>query len=117
MLEGIIDTGRMRAKHGLVEPLACSPRKGNWVLRGEAMPREDIPQGGLQHLEETLRRRICSVCVDRSLEGNCHLEEENGCTLFSSFPKIVQAVSSVQSDLIEDYVAAIRRMVCAETTH
>ena len=77
------------------------------------MALNDLPQGGLKELEEALRTRICSVCVDRPLEGVCHLEEEHECALFN-LPKIVQAVSSVQSDLLDDYVAAIRRDVCSQ---
>jgi len=73
-----------------------------------------FPQGALENLGEALGMRICSVCVDRNLEGPCHLEEEHQCALFDSLHKIFQAVSSVQSDLIDDYVAAIRTKVCAE---
>ncbi|HEX9595498.1 MAG TPA: hypothetical protein VF982_01355 [Anaerolineales bacterium] len=75
------------------------------------------PQSGLGDLEAALRARICSVCVDRNLDGVCHLEEEHECALFNSFPKIVEAVSSVRSDWIEDYVAAIRKTVCADCAH
>lgn len=74
-------------------------------------------QGGMKDLEEALRTRICSVCVDRNLEGVCHLEEENECALFNSLPKVAQAVNSVQSDKIEDYIAAIRKAVCSECVH
>jgi hypothetical protein len=81
------------------------------------MALENELQGGMKNLEEALRTRICSVCVDRNLEGVCKLEEENECALFNSLPQIVQAVSSVQSDKIEDYVAAIRKAVCAECIH
>ena len=81
------------------------------------MAQEDLSQAGLKNLEEALRTRICSVCVDRSLAGICHLEAEQQCALFDSFPQIVQAVSTVRSDLIEDYVAAIRKSVCAGCAH
>jgi hypothetical protein len=81
------------------------------------MTPKDLPQGGLKELEEALRTRICSLCVDRPLEGVCYLEEEGECALFKSFPKIAQAVSSVRSDLLDDYVAAIRKAVCAECVH
>jgi len=81
------------------------------------MAQEDLSQAGLKNLEEALRTRICGVCVDRNLEGSCHLEEEHECALFDSLPKIVQAVSNVRSDLIEDYVAAIRMTVCVKCPH
>ena len=81
------------------------------------MAQEDLSQAGLKNLEEALRTRICGVCVDRNLEGSCHLEEEHECALFDSLPKIVQAVSNVRSDLIDDYVTAIRMTVCAKCPH
>ena len=76
-----------------------------------------LPQSRFSDLEAALRARICSVCVDRNLDGVCHLEEEHECALFGSFPKVVEAVSSVRSDWIEDYVVAIRKAVCAECAH
>ena len=81
------------------------------------MALEDLSQGGMKDLEDALRARICSVCVDRNLEGVCHLDEEHECALFDSLPKIVKAVSNVRSDLIDDYVAAIRTKVCAKCPH
>ena len=81
------------------------------------MALEGLSSGGMQDLEDALRARICSVCVDRNLEGDCHLDEEHECALFDSLPKIVKAVSNVRSDLIEDYVAAIRKTVCAKCPH
>jgi hypothetical protein len=68
-------------------------------------------------LENALRVRICGVCVDRNLSGACLLEQERECALFSSFPKIVQAVSQVRSNLLEDYVEAIRKTVCSQCIH
>ncbi|MBI4460504.1 MAG: hypothetical protein HY648_10665, partial [Acidobacteria bacterium] len=67
----------------------------------------------LAALEEMLRERICSVCVDRNVDGTCNLSRQHECALFESFPKIVQAVSRVNSDKIDDYVTAIREDVCA----
>jgi len=73
--------------------------------------------GGLSELEDALRVRICSVCVDRNPDGACHLELENECALFHSFPHIVEAVSNVHSNLMEEYVAAIRKSVCEQCVH
>ena len=63
-------------------------------------------------LEDLLRRRICNVCVDRNAEGGCGLSNPAECGLFNRFTKIVAAVSRVQSEKLEDYVAAIREDVC-----
>ena len=63
-------------------------------------------------LEELLRRRICSVCVDRNAGGGCGLSNPAECGLFNRFPRIVESISRVQSENLEDYVAAIREDVC-----
>ena len=66
----------------------------------------------LMVLEELLRRRICGVCVDRNTEGGCGLSNPDECGLFNRFPKIVAAVSRVESEKLGDYVAVIREDVC-----
>ncbi len=66
----------------------------------------------LAELETIIRNRICSVCTERTAEGNCGLEEPDGCALFHLFPQVAQAIDSVRSDDINDYVDAIRRNVC-----
>ena len=81
------------------------------------MALEQIGHGGSKQLEEALRDKICRVCVDRSPVGICDREAEQDCALFSSLPEIVQAISGVRSDRIDDYVDAIRRTVCEECVH
>ena len=71
------------------------------------------PEPYLTALEEGLRRRICSVCVDRNVDGTCGLNDQKECALGMHFPRIVQAVSRVHSTRIDDYVQAIREDVCA----
>jgi hypothetical protein len=81
------------------------------------MAQQMLSQVQLKEMEEALRERICSVCVDRSLEGICRLEAERECALFNSFPQIVLAVSRVRSAVMDDYVAAIRNAVCSRCAH
>ncbi len=74
----------------------------------------------LAQLEVLVRNRICSVCTERTVEGQCGLEQPSSCALFKLFPQVAQAIQSVQSDDIEQYIAAIRRnvcSVCAEQAH
>ena len=71
-------------------------------------------EGALASLKEALQRLICSLCIDRSAAGTCSVIEDQECALFGYFPQIVEAVSGVQSDKMEDYVAAIREKVCVE---
>lgn len=64
-------------------------------------------------LEQALRQKICGVCIDRNVDGTCSLNERNECALFAKFPRIAAAISRVQSDQLDDYVAAIREDICA----
>ena len=74
-----------------------------------------LEQGGsMAALEEILRQRICSVCVDRNVDGTCSLNQQHECALFDRFPRIVRAISRVNSDNIDDYVNAIREDVCVD---
>lgn len=76
-----------------------------------------LKQAQIPILEDALRRRICSVCIDRNVDGTCSLRENQECQLFSYFPRVAQAVASVRSEYIDDYVAAIRENICASCEH
>jgi len=75
-------------------------------------PQKQAPS--LAMLEEILRRRICSICVDRNVDGTCSISEREECALFDRFPRIIHAVSQVQSDNMDDYITAIREYVCVD---
>lgn len=68
----------------------------------------------LAMLQEILRQRICDVCIDRKVDGSCGLTDPAECALFDRFPRIVHAVSRVESDNLDDYVQSIREEVCAD---
>jgi hypothetical protein len=63
-------------------------------------------------LEAMVRARICGVCSDRTSDGECGREQPSTCAIFRLFPQVVNAIQSVQSDDIRDYVEAIRKHVC-----
>ena len=88
--------------------------KGVWKGEAIMIPMSEQDEKSLASLEELLRRRICSVCVDRNTDGTCSLSQQQECGLFGHFPKIVRAISRVQSDRIDDYIRAIREDVCSE---
>jgi hypothetical protein len=67
----------------------------------------------LAKLESLVRDRICSVCTERTVEGQCGLEQPSSCALFRLFPQVAQAIQSVQSDDIQQYIDAIRHNVCS----
>jgi hypothetical protein len=70
----------------------------------------------LVELEAIIRNRICKVCTERTVEGTCGLEEPSHCALFRLFPEVAQAIQSVSSDDIGQYIDAIRRNVCSVCT-
>jgi hypothetical protein len=47
------------------------------------------------------------------VDGECGLEEPSSCALFRLFPQVAEAIQSVKSDDIQQYIEAIRRNVCA----
>jgi len=67
----------------------------------------------LVELESIVRNRICKVCTERTVDGQCGLEEPSSCALFRLFPQVAQAIQSVKSDDIQQYIDSIRRNVCA----
>jgi hypothetical protein len=67
----------------------------------------------LAELEAIVRNKICKVCTSRTVDGECGLENPSSCALFQLFPRVAQAISSVSSDNINDYIEAIRRQVCS----
>jgi hypothetical protein len=64
-------------------------------------------------LEAIVRKRICGVCSDRTVSGECGLSEPKECALFRLFPQVAQAIQSVTSDDIHQYIEAIRQKVCS----
>lgn len=67
----------------------------------------------LAELESIVRNKICGVCTERTVKGECGLEEPSSCALFRLFPQVAHAIQSVKSDDIQQYLDAIRRDVCA----
>lgn len=67
----------------------------------------------LVEIEAIVRDKICKVCTSRTVSGACGLENPSSCALFGLFPQVAQAISSVSSDNIHDYIEAIRRKVCS----
>jgi hypothetical protein len=57
-------------------------------------------------LESIVRNIVCELCAERTATGACH------CAIFEFFPQVTEAIASVKSGDVNDYVAAIRREVC-----
>ncbi len=67
----------------------------------------------LASVEAIIRNKICGVCTERTVNGECGLDRPSGCALFRLFPEIAEAVLSVDSTDIRDYIDAIRHNVCS----
>ena len=67
----------------------------------------------LEELEAVIRERICRVCTERTVHGDCGLENPSTCALFRLFPQVARAVQTTHSDDIRDYIRAIREQVCS----
>ena len=70
-------------------------------------------QRTLAEVEAIVRDRICRVCTDRTVSGDCGLEKPSACALFRLFPQVAQAIQTVDSDDIGEYIQAIRQGVCS----
>jgi len=70
-------------------------------------------QRSLAELEAIVRKRICSLCTERTTDGACGLERPADCSLFALFPEVARAIQSVSSNDIRDYIDAIRMDVCS----
>jgi hypothetical protein len=64
-------------------------------------------------LEAIVRAKICGVCDDRGLSGECGREDPDTCALFRLFPQVAQAIQSTHSSDIRHYVDKIRQSVCS----
>jgi hypothetical protein len=61
---------------------------------------------------DAIRSRVCTVCLDQADDGSCGLTRRV-CALERHLPKLVDALVSVRSDRMDDYVAAIEAQVCS----
>jgi hypothetical protein len=77
------------------------------------LDRSLVENRSLVELESIVRNRICGVCTERTVDAQCGLEKPSSCALFRLFPQVAQAIQSVQSDDIQQYIDAIRRNVCS----
>ena len=53
------------------------------------------------------------MCTERTTDGAVRPGEPSSCALFRLFPQVAQAIQSVNSDDIHQYIEAIRRNVCS----
>ncbi len=63
-------------------------------------------------LWEALRRRVCSVCLDRRDDGSCGRGGESGCALEEQLERVVSALSASRGQTLEERARAVEEQVC-----
>ena len=58
-----------------------------------------------------IRAKACAACLDVADDGSCGLRNRL-CSIAAHLPLIMRAIASVQSDRMDEYVAAIEDQVC-----
>ncbi len=58
-----------------------------------------------------IQARVCRVCMDQKDDGTCGLRKRV-CAIETHLPGVVQVVAGIDSDRMEDYVAALESQVC-----
>jgi hypothetical protein len=66
---------------------------------------------------KAIEAKVCVKCIDGDGAGNCRLDPAIACALQQYLPLIVRAVERVSSDRVEDYIAELRGIVCAQCIH
>ncbi len=66
-----------------------------------------------QPYRNAVYRKVCQHCLDLGANGHCTLTGERECGVELYLEKLVDVVHSVKSDVLEDYICALRREVCS----
>ena len=79
------------------------------------MAQEDPGDARYQTFLAAIQRRVCTVCMDQKDDGSCGLQGRT-CAIEQHLPGVVEAVSAIDSDHMDDYVAALESQVCGHCT-
>ena len=60
---------------------------------------------------DAVKSSVCALCEQSDDEG-CSISGHSLCMIEKHLPRIVQVSAMVQSDKVEDYVAAFRQHIC-----
>jgi hypothetical protein len=61
---------------------------------------------------DAIQRHVCASCLDQASTGSCGLGHGRVCAIAGHLPAVVDAVLSVESDRMDDYIAAVEAAVC-----
>lgn len=70
------------------------------------------PSPRAQAFREALREHVCGVCLDQRDDGACGLTRRV-CAIDRHLPRLVEVLSQVQSDRMDEYEAAVREQICS----
>lgn len=66
---------------------------------------------------DTIRDAVCLRCIDGDGNGNCRIDPAITCPIQRYLPLIVTAVGRVKSESMDEYVAELRGIVCAQCSY
>jgi hypothetical protein len=61
---------------------------------------------------DTIRSRVCSVCLDQADDGTCGLGGRRLCAIRAHLPRLVETLSPIDSPRMDEYVAAVEAEIC-----
>jgi hypothetical protein len=73
---------------------------------------EKVKQELEQAYWDAIRRRVCGVCLDQNDDGSCGVPGRS-CAIETHLPRLVDAILSVDSNRMDDYVDVLRAEICA----
>jgi len=62
---------------------------------------------------DSIRRRVCAVCLDQRDDGACQLAGGRLCAIEAQLPRVVDVVLALRSDRMDEYVDAVKDQICA----
>ncbi len=65
-----------------------------------------------ERIENALRERICTVCVEAAADGCCGLPAGVACPLLSRLDDVIAVVADRSAPNIDPYIARLREIVC-----
>ena len=77
------------------------------------MVRDDRSNARYETFLAAIQRRVCTVCMDQKDDGSCGLRGRQ-CAIEKHLPGVVEAVASIESDHMDDYIAALESQVCGQ---
>lgn len=63
---------------------------------------------------EALRAKVCTQCIFRTSLQSC--EREGECPVFFYLPEMIKVVHVIESELLSDYIAVLRPVICENCT-